>query len=96
MVRRVGNITFSTECGYENTANHFTVCNCSGQVVLRSFVSLKIYDVLGKDVVAVVNEELPAGSYSRTWNASGIPSGVYFYRLQAGPITETKRLILLR
>jgi hypothetical protein len=47
-------------------------------------------------VASIAAEEMPAGNYSRQWNASGYPSGVYFYKIQAGTYTETKRLILLR
>lgn len=62
----------------------------------RSYVSLKIYDVMGKEVSTLVSEELPAGNYRRQWNAVGCPSGVYFYRLQAGAHMETKRLVVLK
>jgi hypothetical protein len=62
----------------------------------QSFVSLKIYDVLGREVATIVSEELPAGTYSRQWNAGKMSSGVYFYRLQAGSFTQTKRLVLLK
>jgi photosystem II stability/assembly factor-like uncharacterized protein len=61
-----------------------------------AFVSLKIFNSLGQEVAEVVSQELPAGIYSRQWNASGMPSGVYFYRLRAGGYTETKRLVMLR
>ena len=60
------------------------------------FVSLKIFDVLGKEVAVMVNEEKPAGSYDLDFNASGLPSGVYFYRLNAGSFTETKKFILMK
>ena len=62
----------------------------------RSFVTLKIFDVMGRDVARIVSEEMPAGSYLKQWNASGLSSGMYFYRLQAGRYAETKRLVLLR
>jgi hypothetical protein len=62
----------------------------------RSFVSLKVFDVMGRDVATIVSEEMPAGNYSRQWNAAGMPSGVYFFRLHAGAYTETKKLLLLR
>jgi hypothetical protein len=62
----------------------------------RAFVSLKIFDVMGREVASIVSEELSAGSYCRQWSASAMPSGVYFYRLQAGPYAETKRLLLLK
>ena len=62
----------------------------------RSFVTLKIYDVLGKEVAKVVNEDLLAATYSRTWNAALMSSGVYFYRLQVGSYIETKKLLIVR
>jgi Secretion system C-terminal sorting domain len=62
----------------------------------RSSVLLKIYDMLGKEVTSIVSAELPAGTYSRQWNASKMSSGIYFYRLQAGSFTQTKRLVLLK
>ncbi len=60
------------------------------------FVSLKMYDVLGREVATLVDETKQPGECSVTWDASGMPSGVYFYRLQAGPFAETKKLILLK
>jgi hypothetical protein len=62
----------------------------------QSFVSLKVFDVVGREAATIISEELPAGYYSRQWDAANMASGVYFYRLQAGSITETKKLILLR
>jgi hypothetical protein len=62
----------------------------------RSFVSLKVFDLIGREVATIVSEEMQAGSYSRQWNAFDLPSGVYFYRLQAGLFAETKKLILLK
>jgi hypothetical protein len=60
------------------------------------FVSLKIYNVLGKEVAALVNENLSPGNYNVQWNADGFPSGIYFYRLSAGNFTETKKMLLLK
>jgi len=62
----------------------------------RSFVSLIVFDALGREVSRLVSEALSAGTYSVQWNAEGLASGVYFYRLQAGSLSETKKLILLR
>lgn len=62
----------------------------------QGFVSLTIHDLLGRSVATLVSQGLPAGSYSRAWNASGMSSGVYFYRLQAGSHVEFKKLVLLR
>jgi hypothetical protein len=57
---------------------------------------LNIFDLLGREVASIVSEELPAGTYSRQWNAAKMSSGIYFYRLQAGSFTQTKRLVLLK
>ena len=60
------------------------------------FVSLKVYDVLGNEVSTLVNEEKSAGTYEATFDASGLTSGIYFYKLQAGNFTESKKMILLK
>jgi hypothetical protein len=59
-------------------------------------VQLKVFDILGKEVATLVNEVKPAGAYNITWNASSFPSGVYFYRIQAGSFVSTKKMILLK
>jgi hypothetical protein len=51
---------------------------------------------LGREVSTIVSEELTAGTHTRQWNTNNLSSGVYFYRLQAGSFTETKKLVLLR
>ena len=61
-----------------------------------SFVSLKVYDVLGNEVATLVNEEKPAGKYEMDFDASSLPSSVYFYQLRAGNFIQTKKMILLR
>ncbi len=62
----------------------------------QSLVSLKIYDVLGNEVATLVNEIKPKGAYTFKFDASSLPSGVYFYRLTAGNFIETKKLLLLK
>ena len=79
---------------YPNPFNPSTIISFS--LVARSFVSLKVFDLLGRDVANIVSEEMQPGNYSRQWNASDLPSGIYFYRLQAGSFAETKKLILLK
>jgi hypothetical protein len=59
-------------------------------------VTLKVFDVLGKEIATLVNENLNAGSYETTFGASGIASGTYFYRLQAGEFSSVRRLLLLK
>jgi hypothetical protein len=83
---------FGLEQNYPNPFNPSTTISFS--LPSRSTVSLKIFDALGREVAMLLAEELAGGTYSRQWNAAGLPSGVYFYRLQAGSFIETKRLIL--
>lgn len=61
-----------------------------------SVVTLKIYDVLGNEIVTLVNEEKPSGEYDVQFNGTGLTSGVYFYQLKAGNYIETKKMVLLR
>jgi spore germination protein YaaH len=74
-----------------NPATHFRFSIAKAQSV-----TLRIFDLLGREITVVVNEYLEPGDYERRWNASGTPSGVYIYRLQAGTFTETNKLILLK
>jgi hypothetical protein len=59
-------------------------------------VTLKIFDVLGREAATLVNEVKQAGTYTVTWNAKDFPSGVYFYRLQAGNFSDVKKFILMK
>ncbi len=59
-------------------------------------VTIKIFDVLGNEIETLVNEEKSPGTYEITWNAVGLPSGVYFYQLRSGEFVETKKMLLLR
>ncbi len=64
--------------------------------LLGLHVTLKVYDVLGKEVTTLVNENLSSGNYSVEFDASKLGSGVYFYKLQSGNYVETKRMLLLK
>lgn len=79
---------------YPNPFNPTT--NISYKIAKNSLVTLKIYDVLGKEIATLVNEELNAGNHEVSFDASGIPSGVYFYKITAGAFTDTKRMVLLK
>ncbi len=57
---------------------------------------MKVYDLLGREVATLVNEHKPAGNYTVRWDATHFASGVYFYRLQAGNFSDTKKLLLLK
>ncbi len=85
---------FALGQNYPNPFNPTTVI--SYQIPTASHVHLAIYDVLGREVVALVNEMKEAGAYTATWDATAMPSGVYFYRLNAGTFSETRKLLLLR
>jgi len=61
-----------------------------------SFVTIKIYDVLGREVAILINDEKPIGSYEVEFDATAIPSGIYLYRLQAGSFVETKKMVLMK
>ena len=58
------------------------------------FVTLRVFDLIGREVATLVNEKLAAGNYDITFNAAGLSSGVYFYRLTAGGMAQTKKMIL--
>jgi hypothetical protein len=86
---------FELDQNFPNPFNPSTNINYS--VPKTSLVTIKVYDILGKEVAALVNEEKSAGNYSVQFSAnSNMASGVYFYRMQAGSFTETKKLILLK
>lgn len=85
---------FSLSQNYPNPFNPTTTI--SFDVPKNSFVKLKIYDVSGKELAILVNENLNIGSYNYQWDASNFPSGIYFYKLEANDFVDTKRMVLLK
>jgi len=85
---------FSLSQNYPNPFNPTTVI--SWQLAVGSQVSLKVYDVLGKEVATIVNEEKPAGRYHVAFDGSKLASGVYLYKLQTSDFSAIKKMILLR
>jgi len=95
---------FALEQNYPNPFNPTT--NIGFRISDRGFVSLKVFEVLGNEVTTLVNEEVEAGTYEVEFSAKGgsasggnaysLPSGVYFYRLQAGSFIETKKMLLMK
>jgi beta-glucanase (GH16 family) len=79
---------------YPNPFNQSTTI--SFNLPLKSNVSLVVINASGQEVASIESSELPAGNHTRQWDASGFPGGIYYYRLKAGGLTETKKLILLR
>jgi aminopeptidase N len=82
---------------YQNYPNPFNpTTNISYQLPSNGFVTLKVYDVLGKEVQILVSEHETAGIHSATFKVTALSSGVYFYRLSAGSFVETKKLMLIK
>jgi hypothetical protein len=62
----------------------------------NAVVTLKVYDILGREIATLVNEEKPAGEYEVEFNAANLPSGIYFYQIKSGNFIENKKMVLLR
>ncbi|MEP7145414.1 MAG: T9SS type A sorting domain-containing protein [bacterium] len=97
----VGNTTLSLipekyelSQNYPNPFNPVTKINFS--LPKQTQVTLKIYDILGKEVAILVNEVKPAGTYDVNFNASNISSGIYFYKIEAENFTDIKRMMLIK
>jgi hypothetical protein len=87
----------STSALYQNYPNPFNPeTNFGFRISHSGMVSFKVFDLLGRTVATLLNEELGPGKYAVMWDASGFPSGVYFFQLKAGSSTETKKLTLMR
>jgi hypothetical protein len=84
--------TFSLYQNYPNPFNPIT--KIEFELSATSFTALEIFDLLGRKITSLVTEGLHSGHHTKLWNASEYPSGVYFYRLQSGGFSETKKLIL--
>ena len=85
---------FKLEQNYPNPFNPSTKIKFA--VPEKSNVLIKIYDILGSEVATLVNEEMDAGLYENDFNAAGLSSGVYLFRMEAGKFINTKKMILLR
>ena len=82
---------------YQNYPNPFNpATKIEYQIPQRSFVTINIYDVLGNEIVSLVNEEKSAGSYEVEFNGNDLPSGIYFYQLQEGNFLDTKKMVLIK
>lgn len=87
-------IIFELSQNYPNPFNPVTIIKY--QLPVDEFVSLKVYDVLGSEIKTLINEFKQSGYHQVEFNASGIPSGVYFYKIQAGNFSSVKKMILAR
>jgi hypothetical protein len=65
-------------------------------IPISGFITIKIYDILGKEITSLLSENLQPGTYEVNWNASDYPSGIYFYKLTSGSYIGTKKMVLLK
>ncbi|MBK8550226.1 MAG: T9SS type A sorting domain-containing protein [Ignavibacteria bacterium] len=86
--------SFILEQNFPNPFNPVTVIRYA--LAQSNFVTLKIYDVLGKEVLTLVNEKQHAGNYEIEFNAENFFSGVYFYKIEAGDFSDVKRMLLIK
>jgi len=96
ITRRGGQVSgsFSLLQNYPNPFNPITTITF--QIPHPEFVTLKIYDILGEVVSTLVNQQLPAGKYEVNWDAAIYPSGIYFYKFEAGHFSHIKKMLLTR
>ena len=87
-------LEFKLEQNYPNPFNPSTTIKYS--IPQAAFVSLKVYDLLGREVASLINDEKPAGYYEVKWNGENFASGIYFYKIEAGSFVETKKMILIK
>ncbi len=85
---------FSLSQNYPNPFNPTTTIEYS--LPKAGDVSLKVYNLTGQEVALLINDKMPAGNHTVSWDASGSASGVYFYRLQAGDFVKTRKMVLLK
>ena len=85
---------FSLQQNYPNPFNPST--SIAYDIAITGFTTLKIYDVLGKEVAVLLNGEVMAGRYNFEFDASALPSGVYFYRLTSGNFSEVRKMSLIK
>jgi len=87
-------LDYSLSQNYPNPFNPSTTIQY--QLPQSGKVTLNVYDILGREVAFLVNDFKPAGSYSVTFNASALPTGIYIYKLEAAPFSQTKKMLLLK
>ena len=86
--------SFSLRQNYPNPFNPTTTINYS--IPKSTYVTKKVYDILGREVTTLVNENKPVGNYSVQFDAGKLVSGVYFYRMDSGSFMQTKKIILIK
>ena len=85
---------FELAQNYPNPFNPLTVIHY--QLPTRAHVTLAVFDLLGRNIATLIDQEKPAGSYSARWDAGNVPAGIYFYRMTAGTFVGVKKMVLLK
>jgi hypothetical protein len=96
-VKQISNIvpsSYSLQQNYPNPFNPAT--NIRYQIANNSFVVLRVYDILGKEIATLVNDKLSAGTYEVKFDGSNLPSGIYFYKLETENFKEIKRMMMIK
>jgi hypothetical protein len=89
-------LTFILNQNYPNPFNPVTKISYVIPNGAKGVTTLKVYNLLGKEVATLVNETKASGIYEVEFNAENLPSGIYFYKLTAGKFSETKKMMLLK
>jgi hypothetical protein len=87
-------VTYFLSQNYPNPFNPSTTI--SYQLPAAGKVTLKVFDILGREITTLVNEDKTAGNYKVNFNGSRLGSGIYFYQLRSGSFIQTKKLVLLK
>ena len=81
----------------QNYPNPFNpVTTIAYDLPINTYVDIRLYDITGKEIQRLVNERQTAGTYKITFDASELPSGIYFYRMATPTFTESKKMVLIK
>jgi len=96
-INHIGNSVPKQYLLHQNYPNPFNpVTNIKFDIPQRSNVKISVYDILGKEISVLVNEELNTGTFEVNWDASNFPSGVYFYKIETEDYSESKKMVLVK
>ena len=90
----IRNLDFYLNQNYPNPFNPVTKIEFS--VPVTEFITLKIFDIMGREIRTLVNEKLQPGTYEKSFDGSQLTSGVYFYKIAIGDFVSTKKMLLVR
>ena len=87
-------MSFELKANYPNPFNPTTTIEYS--IGMAGQTRLMVYDIMGREIAMLVNEYRPMGTHKIVWNASSMPSGIYFYRLETSSFTRTQKMVLMK